>query len=42
VAGRFFALSDNVMHEVLGTEWFTLAHGEAGETDLFAGVETDE
>ena len=46
VDGPFFALSNNIGHEVLGTEYFRLVRGElAGppnddgrETDLFAGV----
>jgi N-acetyl-1-D-myo-inositol-2-amino-2-deoxy-alpha-D-glucopyranoside deacetylase len=46
VDGPFFALSNNIGHEVLGTEYFRLVHGEPGgerdldgrETDLFAGV----
>ena len=46
VDGPFFALSNNVGHEVLGTEYFRLVRGEpAGErdgdgreSDLFAGV----
>jgi N-acetyl-1-D-myo-inositol-2-amino-2-deoxy-alpha-D-glucopyranoside deacetylase len=46
VVGRFFALSNNVAHEVFDEEHFTLAHGTLGptrdgrETDLFAGVDT--
>jgi N-acetyl-1-D-myo-inositol-2-amino-2-deoxy-alpha-D-glucopyranoside deacetylase len=46
VDGPFFALSNNIGHEVLGTEYFRLVQGEPGgerdaagrETDLFAGV----
>jgi N-acetyl-1-D-myo-inositol-2-amino-2-deoxy-alpha-D-glucopyranoside deacetylase len=46
VDGPFFALSNNIGHEVLGTEYFRLVRGEAAgerdadgrETDLFAGV----
>ncbi len=48
VDGRSFALADEAVHEVSGTEWFTLAHGALGpvdpatglETDLFAGVDS--
>jgi N-acetyl-1-D-myo-inositol-2-amino-2-deoxy-alpha-D-glucopyranoside deacetylase len=48
VVGRFFALSNNVAHEVFDEEHYTLAHGAPGptdpatgrETDLFAGVQT--
>jgi N-acetyl-1-D-myo-inositol-2-amino-2-deoxy-alpha-D-glucopyranoside deacetylase len=45
VVGRFFALSNNVAHEVFDEEHFTLAHGTMGpaedgvERDLFAGVD---
>jgi N-acetyl-1-D-myo-inositol-2-amino-2-deoxy-alpha-D-glucopyranoside deacetylase len=47
VDGPFFALSNNIGHEVLGTEYFRLVRGEAAgerdadarETDLFAGVQ---
>jgi N-acetyl-1-D-myo-inositol-2-amino-2-deoxy-alpha-D-glucopyranoside deacetylase len=46
VVGRFFALSNNVAHEVFDEEHFTLAHGTLGptgdtsrENDLFAGVD---
>jgi N-acetyl-1-D-myo-inositol-2-amino-2-deoxy-alpha-D-glucopyranoside deacetylase len=47
VDGPFFALSNNVGLEVLGTEYFRLARGElAGERDengrerdLFAGID---
>jgi N-acetyl-1-D-myo-inositol-2-amino-2-deoxy-alpha-D-glucopyranoside deacetylase len=46
VHGRFFALSNNIAHEVFDEEWYALAHGTLGptgpdgyETDLFAGVE---
>jgi N-acetyl-1-D-myo-inositol-2-amino-2-deoxy-alpha-D-glucopyranoside deacetylase len=49
VHGRFFALSNNVAHEVFDEEWYTLAHGTLGpvdetgyETDLFAGVQTGD
>jgi N-acetyl-1-D-myo-inositol-2-amino-2-deoxy-alpha-D-glucopyranoside deacetylase len=46
VHGRFFALSNNVAHEVFDEEHYALAHGPLGpvdpatgrETDLFAGV----
>jgi N-acetyl-1-D-myo-inositol-2-amino-2-deoxy-alpha-D-glucopyranoside deacetylase len=40
VSGRFFALSNNVAHEVFDEEHFTLVKGSPGETetDLFAGV----
>jgi N-acetyl-1-D-myo-inositol-2-amino-2-deoxy-alpha-D-glucopyranoside deacetylase len=48
VDGPFFALSNMVGQEVLGTEYYKLVRGElAGErdadgreTDLFAGVRT--
>jgi N-acetyl-1-D-myo-inositol-2-amino-2-deoxy-alpha-D-glucopyranoside deacetylase len=46
VVDRFFALSNNVAHEVFDEEHYTLAHGTLGPTgpdgvehDLFAGVE---
>lgn len=43
VDGGFFALSDNLGSEVMGTEYFRLARGDRGrdlhrETDLFAGI----
>jgi N-acetyl-1-D-myo-inositol-2-amino-2-deoxy-alpha-D-glucopyranoside deacetylase len=38
---RFFALSNNIAHEVLDEEHFTLAHGTPGETDPATGRETD-
>jgi N-acetyl-1-D-myo-inositol-2-amino-2-deoxy-alpha-D-glucopyranoside deacetylase len=42
VVGRFFALSNNVAHEVFDAEHYTLARGTPAadlEHDLFAGVE---
>ncbi len=44
VVGRFFALSNNVAHEVFDAEHYTLAKGALGvaegvEDDLFAGVD---
>ena len=43
VDGSFFALSNNLGSEVMGTEYFRLAKGNRGhdfhrETDLFAGI----
>jgi N-acetyl-1-D-myo-inositol-2-amino-2-deoxy-alpha-D-glucopyranoside deacetylase len=44
VDGRFFALSNHLGDEVLGTEWYRIAKGtpvpgESGlESDLFAGL----
>ena len=45
VGGRYFALSNNIGLEVLGTEYYTLLAGDGGrttadgrETDLFAAV----
>lgn len=43
VDGGFFALSNNLGSEVMGTEYFRLARGDRGhedhrETDLFAGI----
>ena len=48
VDGPFFALSNNLGQEVLGTEYYRLARGERGpagasaphgwEDDLFAGL----
>ena len=38
VVGPFFALSNNVAHEVFGEEHFTLVGGSGPETDLFDGV----
>lgn len=43
VDGGFFALSNNLGSEVMGTEYFRLARGNRGqdlhrETDLFAGI----
>ncbi|MEV7181521.1 N-acetyl-1-D-myo-inositol-2-amino-2-deoxy-alpha-D-glucopyranoside deacetylase [Kitasatospora sp. NPDC093679] len=42
VAGRYFALSNDLGQPLLATEYYELVHGEPGgelpETDLFAGV----
>ena len=51
VDGPFFALSNNLGQEVLGTEYYRLVRGERGpagagpegwEDDLFAGLDRDE
>jgi N-acetyl-1-D-myo-inositol-2-amino-2-deoxy-alpha-D-glucopyranoside deacetylase len=47
VDGPFFALADNVGHQVWAVEYYRLVRGEPGprsgpdglETDLFAGLE---
>ncbi|WP_166348882.1 N-acetyl-1-D-myo-inositol-2-amino-2-deoxy-alpha-D-glucopyranoside deacetylase [Phytoactinopolyspora limicola] len=41
VSGPFFALSDNVSHELWGTEYFQLVHGSTGPVDPATGLETD-
>ena len=41
VVGRFFALSNNVAHEVFDEEQYTLAHGTLGPVDAASGLETD-
>jgi N-acetyl-1-D-myo-inositol-2-amino-2-deoxy-alpha-D-glucopyranoside deacetylase len=49
VDGPFFALSNNLGQQVMGTEYFRLAHGspagerdaQGRETDLFAGIAED-
>ncbi|MGW4896424.1 N-acetyl-1-D-myo-inositol-2-amino-2-deoxy-alpha-D-glucopyranoside deacetylase [Kitasatospora sp. NPDC004240] len=44
VDGDFFALSNDLGQPLIATEYYQLAHGQAGpelpETDLFAGLET--
>ncbi|MFJ1706507.1 N-acetyl-1-D-myo-inositol-2-amino-2-deoxy-alpha-D-glucopyranoside deacetylase [Kitasatospora sp. NPDC088346] len=46
VAGRFFALSNDLGQPLVATEYYQLVHGKAGpeqpETDLFAGLDLEE